>query len=134
MSKRTKDEFRQRKEIQAAGWEINQTDKVAFNSGSETARHMVCKTLVAHYLKHERGYRVDSEVEHPERGEVDIVGYGSSGQPIAVECETAPTQAVIEDKLDRYVGGTVFRECFVLDVNEMPENIMDAYTWVADNL
>jgi len=133
--KRRYDEFKHRRELQDSGWKVTQRDAVAFNSGSETARHAVCKMLVAHYLKHEQGFRVDSEVEHKDRGEIDIVAYGSSGEPaFAVECEHSPTEDVVQDKLERYVENTPFRECFVLNVGEMPSEIMEAYSWVGEQL
>jgi RecB family endonuclease NucS len=134
MTKRKRDEYRARRDIQDAGWRIEQQDKVAWNSGSETARHMVCKTLAGHYLKHEQGYRIVSEVEHSDRGEIDIVAYSLDGAPIAIECETSPTDEVVQDKVDRYVHGTIFRDVFVINVSEMPENIMDAYSWVSEQL
>lgn len=134
VTKRQRDEYTSRRAIQDAGWRIGQEDKVAFNSGSETVRHATCKLLVGHYLKHEKGYRIDSEVEHEDRGEIDIAAYALEGAPIAVECETSPTEEVIKDKLERYVYGTIFRECHVVNVTEMPDNIMEAYEWVSNQL
>lgn len=132
--KRAWDEYSHRRELQSAGWKVDQADKIEFNSGSETVRHAVCKTVAAMYLKQEKGLRVDSEVEHSERGEIDVIGYSGEGAAIAVECETSPTDDVVGDKLERYVEGTPFRDMFLLNVTEMPENIMDAYEWVGDNL
>lgn len=132
--KRQWDEYSHRRELQSAGWKVDRTDKIEFNSGSETVRHACCKTLVAMYLKKEKGLRVDSEVMHSERGEIDIIGYSGEGAAIAVECETSPTDDVVSDKLSRYVENTPFRECWVINVTEMPENIMDAYEWVGGQL
>jgi len=135
MTKREHEESTHRRELQDAGWHVIKRDSVAFNSGSETAQHAVCKMLVAHYLKHEQGYRIDSEVEHEDRGEIDIVAYGVSDEPaFAVECETSPTEDVIKDKVERYVYNTPMRDVFVLNVTEMPSEIMEAYAWVSDNL
>ena len=132
--KRTWDEYSHRRELQSANWRVEKTDKVEFNEGSETVRHEVCKMLVASYLKREKGLRVDSEVKHPERGEIDVIGYSGEGPAIAVECETSPKEGVVSDKLERYVDGTPFRDMFLVNVGEMPENIMDAYEWVGEQL
>jgi len=135
MTKREYEEATHRRELQDCGWDVRKRDSVAFNSGSETARHAVCKMLVAHYLKQEQGYRIDSEVEHNDRGEIDIVAYGLEDEPaFAVECETSPTEDVIEDKIERYVYNTPMRDVFVLNVTEMPSDIMDAYAWVESEL
>jgi len=132
--KRTRQEYDWRKELSKHGWNVHKRDGIAWNSGSETLRHFVCKAIVAHYLKHEKGLRVDSEVAHAERGEIDVIAYGGDGNPIAVECETSPTEEIVSDKLSRYYDGTPFREVFVLNVNNMPLDIMDAYEWVHEQL
>jgi hypothetical protein len=133
MTKRQQSELSQRRELQSAGWDVNQKDSVAFNSGSETQRHAFCKLAVAWVLK-ERGYRIDSEVTM-DNGEVDILAYGrEDGDIIAVECETSPTKEVVRDKIDRYVSGQPVRECFVLTVNDMPNTIQEAVEWARGEL
>ena len=135
MTKRNKTEYVWRNELKKCGWDVHKRDSIAFNSGSETTKHIVCKTLAAKVLK-ERDYRIDSEVVHPERGEVDIVGYPTVDglKPIAVECETAPTDDVIQDKLNRYFDGTPFSEVFVINVSDMPVDMLKAKAWVEDQL
>jgi len=130
--KRQYDEFSQRRELQNCGWDVRQKDSIAFNSGSETVKHAVCKMLVGFVLR-EQGYRVDSEVSKDGVGDIDVVGYGNK-PPIAVECETSPTEEVIDDKLDRYYHNEPFRECFVLNVSEIPVDMLDAYGWVKEQL
>lgn len=132
MNLRTQREFRQRKTLKDAGWSVPQRDAVAFNSGSETKEHFLCKCLVAYALKRD-DYRVASEVEGP-TGEIDILGYGTEDPPIAVEVETNPTDDVIQDKLERYVFGQPIRDLFVLPVGEMPAELDNALAWVESHL
>ena len=131
--KRHHDEYGGRKDLQDAGWQVSKRDAVAFNSGSETDRHLVAKTLVAKVLR-DRGYRVDTEVVKAGVGEIDVVAYGLDEPPFAVEVETNPTKAVVSDKLSRYYRGEPFCECYVLDPTEMPDSLEAAREWVEANL
>jgi len=127
------DEYRDRRILQDKNWRVEKTDKIEFNSGSESREHFFAKAAVAWVLR-ERGYRVDSEVEM-ENGEVDIVAYGRpDGDMIAVEVETDPQEEVIEDKIERYVRNQPVRECFVLNVDEMGSSIDGMIEWAEENL
>jgi len=130
----SRDEYDERTRLQKQGWNVQKATR--YNSGSETARHSVCKTLVGHYLHHELAYNVSFEITHEERGEIDVLAWGVPERisPLAVECETSPTVETVEHKLERYVHGTPIKECYVLDVGAMPEGIMPAYSWVEDQL
>lgn len=133
MSKRQHIERQHRRELQDAGFRVDKPDYVAFNSGSETFKHAQCK-FVAAWSLHEQGYRVASEVEMPD-GEIDVLGYATEDKDcIAVECETSPTEEVIKDKLDRYVYNQPVRDMFLMNVNEMPLNGLEATEWVRDQL
>jgi len=134
MTKNKRNEYTARKHLQIAGW--NTTKATRYNSGSETVAHTICKTLVGHYLHHEHGYNVSFEVVHDDRGEIDVLAWGvpSRINPLAVEVETSPTVETVKDKLERYVDGTPIKECYVLNVNDMPSEIMEAYEWVASQL
>lgn len=133
MTKRQFEDWRGRKRLTDKGWDVQKKDAIKFNSGSETTKHLMCKTLVGQYLKQAKGYRIDSEVTHEKRGEIDIVAW-KADDIISVECETDPTDKVISDKVNRYVRGTPMRECFVIPVNEMPTEMEEAYQWVANQL
>jgi len=128
-SKRGKDLYESRKELQKNGWDVTKASR--FNSGSETINHSVCKHLSAHYLRHELGYKVAFETTHQKRGEIDVLAWGER-ETICIECETNPNNDVVRDKLDRYIHGTPIDEMFVLNVDEMPYDIHGAYTWVDD--
>lgn len=132
-TKRTHDEFKSRREIQDSGWKLEQTDKVEFNSGSETVKHVVGKSLVAKVLK-DRGYRIDSEVEKDGVGEIDIVAYGKDNDAFGVELETSPTEEVVSDKIERYCYGEIWRDVFVLNLNEMPVDMLEAKSWIENQL
>jgi len=122
-------------ELSRHGWDCSKIDSVRFNSGSETAKHIHAKTATARVLRL-NGYRVSSEVEHPERGEVDIVAIPKCDdqKPFAVELETSPADDVIADKLERYYSGTPFVECYVINVSELPLNILEMEQHIADEL
>lgn len=133
MTKRQRNEYEQRRELQNCGWRVEQTDKIEFNSGSETKTHIQTKVAAAIVLQ-ERDYRIDSEVEMG-NGTVDLLGYGrDDGDIIVVECETSPTKEVIKDKLDRYYHGQPPRECFVLNCNECPTDFIESVEWARGEL
>ena len=133
MSNKRQSEMRgQENRLQNAGWEITRASR--FNHGAEMLCHSVCKIVVGHYLTHEMGYNVSFEVNHPERGEADIVAWNQD-DILCVECETDPKDEVISDKLDRYVkNGSPIREMFVLNPLEMPAEWMEVYKWVDEQL
>ncbi len=122
-------------ELSRHGWNADKTDSIKFNSGSETSKHIHSKTATAHVLRL-NGYRVSTEVVHPERGEIDVCAIPKSDdqKPFAVELETSPTQDVIDDKLNRYYSGTPFTECYVINVSELPLNIHDMRDAIATEL
>lgn len=127
MNKRRKDIFNHTRELKRNGWTFDKSNR--YNSGSETVAHTVCKTLAGHYLAHEHGYQVGFEVTHEDRGEIDVVAINED-EIICVECETSPTEDVVDDKLSRYVDGTLIRDMFLLNVNDMPHEWMAAYEWI----
>jgi len=123
-------EYSDRKMLQSAGFEVNKRDAIALSYGSETLRHLVCKTFVVQHLRG-LGYRVDSEVQMDRGGRVDVIGYGAEGRHvIGVEVETGLTDAVRESKIEQYYAGTPLSELFFLEVNDMPDDIREAYEWV----
>jgi len=132
--KRRNNQYEGRKRLRTNGWDVRQDSR--YNSGSETVRHSICKQLAGHYLKHELDYRVDMEVPHETRGTVDVLAWGKPDRisPLAVECETSPTQAVEQQKYEAYYVGTPIQELYVLNVSEMPDTTMDAYEWVSKRL
>lgn len=134
MTKRTRLEYDGRVALQNAGWDITKTDSVAFNDGSETNRHFVAKAQVAFYLK-ANGWRIDSEVEHKERGDVaDIVAYGREDPPFVVEVESGITDDVREKKLQQFYRGEPFCEVFLLEVHDLPEDRAQQLTWIHQQL
>jgi len=132
MTKQQRDNYERENWLQAHGWDVE--TKIQSNAGSETTQHFLCKCIVVHHYR-QQGMRVTTEATHGDRGEVDVLIHGEpDGAPFAVECETSPTQEVIDDKIDRYVMGSPLRECFVLNVSEMPSDMSEAYAWVEGQL
>jgi len=121
--------------LSQAGWNADKTDSIKFNSGSETHLHMHAKLATAALLK-ANGYRIDTEVEHPERGEVDVVAIPTQDdqKPFAVELEHSPTEKVIDDKLSRYFEGTPFVECYVINLNRAPMDIVELKEFIKSEL
>jgi hypothetical protein len=120
-------EWSEYRALKDAGWQVTKTNQVRFNGGSETVEHSVAKMLAAHAGK-EAGYRVSSEVEHDTRGEIDVLLFGCDSRiSLAVECENDVQDDVVEDKVDRYVRGTPIDDIAVIAVDELPENIPEAY-------
>jgi Holliday junction resolvase-like predicted endonuclease len=133
MNKRTHREYEHRKALRGAGWDVQQEDMVAFNSGSETLDHYRSKTLAAWVLKKE-GYRVASEVTKDGVGEIDVIAYGTEDPPIAVECETDISDDVVRDKLERYVQNEPYRDLFVVAVDHLPAERDAALEYVRESV
>jgi len=129
-NKRTSLEYQGRNELRHSGWQVTQQDNVAFNSGYESNQHWIAKAQVGYYLKR-NGWRVDSEVEHNERGDVaDIVSYGRDDPPFVVETETEITDEVREKKLKQFYRGEPFSEVFILEVNDLPAEREKQLDWI----
>jgi len=129
--KRKWNDWNTRKELSREGWEVAKQDSIKFNSGSETLAHADLKLVVSWYLK-QQGYRIDTEVEMS-NGEVDVLAW-TAEDIIVVECESSPTQSVVSDKIARYVENEPPRECWVLNVNDAPQELHNRYKWVAEEL
>jgi len=132
MNKRQKDDYETRKTLERNGWKVQKQDAVKFNGGTENLPHATLKLISAWYLKQECGYRIDTEVEMS-NGEVDVLAW-TAEDIIVVECETSPTEAVVSDKIARYVKDEPPRECWVLNVNDAPEERSTCYRWVSEEL
>lgn len=133
MNKRTRREWEHRDALKQAGWDVPQQDMVAFNSGSETVEHFLCKAILAFQLK-QQGFRVASEVEGPDGQVADLIAYGTEDPPVAVETETNLSDEVIQKKVGQYVNGQPMRDVLPIDVDQMPENIHEAREWAGGQL
>jgi len=113
--------------------EVDKTNSIEFNSGSETSTHVLAKVIVGH-LGVTNGYRVSSEVRCP-KGEIDVVLFGHPDRlSYAVELEHSPTAEVKESKLERYVLSTPLDELCLININNLPKDRFEAVAWVADQL
>jgi len=128
-----KDNWTAYRELHDHGWDVDKENRIRPNSGSETVKHLVAKALVAQ-VGLELGYRVDSEVPHAHRGEIDVLLYGQSDRlTLAVECETSPTDEIVQDKVDRYVHGPI-DDLVLVNVTGLPTDMLDAYGQIKDLL
>jgi len=136
MDKHEIDEYRILKD---SGVDVSKTNQIRFNGGAtETARHLLIKSLVAH-IGLEARYRVDSETpvetDSATDSAIDVLLWGHDSRlTYAVEVETSPLPEVVESKLDKYVNQTAVDDMLVLNVNDAPDDMTDAYGWVASEL
>jgi hypothetical protein len=135
MTKRNNTYYAWLGELSRHGWDADKTDSVKFNHGSETEKHAHAKTATCLLLK-DHGYRVDTEVTHAERGEIDVIAIPCDGDehPFCIELETSPTEDTISDKVDRYHDGTPFRDIFIINVSELPTDILEMRAQIAAEL
>lgn len=132
-TKRQQDSWKRLRELQDAGWNATKTNEIRFNSGSETPKHAAVKMMTGKVLV-DRGLKVSSEVEHPERGELDILCHGPpDGKAYGVECETGLTSEVKSDKISRYVHGPI-RDCMFLEVEDAPDDVHEMVDWIHKEL
>ncbi len=124
MNKEYISEYRRLKD---AGWQVSKEPAVRFNAGgeSETVGHIVAKTVAAKVLL-QNGWMVDTEVEHPEHGEIDVLCYAEDKINYAVELQTECSDAIKQDKLDRYVhSNDVIEDMQMIDVGSLPAHCLD---------
>ena len=129
-SRMNKKQLEQYNDLRREGVELQKHNQIRGNGGSETARHLVAKALAFHAATQD-GWRVSSEVSVGQ-GEVDLVLFKDRETRVwAVEVETSPSADVRNDKLNRYVKQQDGIDDMVLiNVTQMPENIVDAYHFV----
>jgi len=115
------------------GFNVQKNNQIRFNSGSETAKHAVAKTLVGHIaLQH--GYRVSSEVKVQDVGEIDVLLWGKEARMnYAVECETSPTSETIQSKKSKYVRPPV-DDIIIINVTDLPVDYLKAIEYVREEL
>jgi len=108
------------------------------NAGSESVRHLVGKSLVG-YDGLLNGYQVDSEVEITKNGETqgqaDCLLWGHPTRTtLCVEVETSPEADTLETKKAKYVDGTAIQDILMLNISDMPVDMIEAAEWVATEL
>lgn len=132
-----KAQVREYRELRDSGVQVSKHNKIAPNPGSETAKHIALKALVAH-VGIQNGYRVDSEVPIEFNGtEVycDTLLWGhDSRMSYAVEVEHSIVPDTITSKKEQYVDHTAINELAVLNATDYPIDIQDAYGRVAQEL
>lgn len=124
--------------LKNSGVDVEDTNSIQFNEGSETSPHICVKSL-AGLIGLRNGYRVDSEVEvtnqQTENGEIDCLIWGHESRlTYAVEVESSPLPETVDAKLDKYVRHTAIDDMQVLNLNDCPQDMTDALGWVASEL
>jgi len=113
--------------------EVEKETSVKPHTGEETASHLCAKSL-AMLIGVRNDYIVNSEVSCP-GGDIDIVFWGNPDRlSYAVECETSPTQEVLDDKRERYVGQTPLDDMLTINVTKCPMHRPDALEYVSEQL
>jgi hypothetical protein len=122
------------RELQDHGVEADSQNKVCPNVGSESFRHLLAKSVVAHIALN-NGYRVDSEV-NIKGNQMDLLLWGNRERlTLCVEVETSPTEEVKQSKLEQYVKGVpAIDDMYLLNLNEMPESRLEVLEWASDQL
>jgi hypothetical protein len=129
--KRTQDRYQETRRLQNAGIDVDTSDVLRFNSGSETYNHFRLKACVA-FLGQLNGFFVEGEAI-TDSGEIDVLLYHPERRNIAVEIETSPTEEVKQDKLRRYVRMQEgVDEMFLLNATDAPKDSMDTLQWVSE--
>jgi len=113
---------------------VQNHNQIRLNSGSETAKHVVAKALVAQ-IASEQSWRVSSEVSVPD-GDIDILLHKTPQERVwAVELETNPTEEVTQSKLNRYVKQTTgIDDIVIINISEMPVEIPHAKQYLQEEL
>jgi hypothetical protein len=113
---------------------VQNHNQVRLNSGSETAKHVVAKALVAQVAT-EQGWRVSSEVSVP-KGDIDVLLHKTPQERVwAVELETSPTEDITQSKIDRYVNQTTgVDDIVIINISEMPIEIPYAKQFIREEL
>ena len=113
---------------------VQNHNQIRLNAGSETAKHVIAKALVAH-IASEQSWRVSSEVSVPD-GDIDIVLHKTPQERVwAVELETSPTKDVKQSKLNRYVKQTTgIDDIVIINISEMPIEIPHAKQFIQEEL
>lgn len=123
MNKRQNDAWKQGKDLESAGYDIQGRRCVRMhkNPTDETLEHKLAKMSAAHVLVSE-GYRVDSEVELSSGPVADLLAYGlEDRKPIVVELESNCTTSLKRENAEKYAKGIV-RDCMTIDLAELPSD------------
>ena len=136
MNKQQKIELTQRKELQSDGWHVSQAQSIKSNDGfvHESMQHLVAKLSAAMCLS-EIGYRINTEVAHKNgHAEIDLLAYGCADRlTYAVEIETDPDKKRMKEKRCKYLTEHI-DDMLVIDLNDMPENMIAAQSFVEREL
>ena len=113
---------------------VQNHNQIRLNSGSETAKHVVAKALVAQ-IASEQSWRVSSEVSVPD-GDIDVLLHKTPQERVwAVELETNPTEEVTQSKLNRYVKQTTgIDDIVIINISQMPVEIPHAKQYLQEEL
>ena len=131
----TKADYEDYRRLTDAGFDLQDSTYVKLNSGSETAKHALAKTLCARYLD-QLGYTVESEVQLENQGTVDLLAYGHSERlNYVVEVETSPTRDTMLNKVEKYVkSNQAVDDMLWVNVTAMPTDMLDAQEYVKTEL
>lgn len=125
MNKRDYDRRQRYRELQNTGWQVTIENNLRPNDGSESFEHYMAKAVTCHILEG-RGLGYSTEVEHNHRGEIDVLWHGpEDGAALAIEIQDDMSDETLSDKLDRYVHGTPIRDMLVINLDDLPEDMID---------
>lgn len=130
MSKQKQIQFQEYRALKNAGWDFDKGSYIKFNSGSESLKHIVAKSIAGHVALN-AGYTVASEVETKHGHEADILAYGCEGrQPIVIDLENDYTEEVAKEKRGLYSIGPI-REPWIINLDNWQNNDPE---WLANHI
>jgi len=115
-------QYQEYRGLQDRGWNVDKTDALRRNSGSESPEHIHAKCAVFHVAT-EHGWKCTCECDGPS-GEIDCLLWGHPDMmTVAVELERDIQPEVMDDKLNRYVRKEPIQELYTIPVDDLPEQI-----------
>lgn len=101
---------------------------VRLHSGTETAKHLTLKALLAReFLRNDIPYDTEVRVES---GRIDVLSLGGpDDKPVAYEFESNCTPQRARNKAEQYAVGPI-RDVIVLDPTDAPETVSAIPEWL----
>lgn len=126
-------------ELVKAGWELSLDDINRYEPhfATETEQHQAVKLYLTAAIR-DLGHGFATEVEHPERGIVDVLSFNESGTGAWVyEVETGFNRDDEIAKVNQYTDGvtaTEINEVKLVDPTDAPGTIEACAAWCAEQV
>lgn len=106
-SRKQFDRQKRLRQLKRTGWDVEPVRTVVPHHGPEMVQHFLVKALVG-YVMEKRGRTWVTEIEHDERGRVDMLDWGPSDWYLAIyEIESGCSSERKPEKVGQYCGPLV---------------------------